>query len=66
MEYRCRRWQRRPDLGWHQDPVIAMPVYRVVRRLLFVLGVLLRRDAANSAELLVLRHENAVLCHQIA
>ncbi|WP_189220823.1 MULTISPECIES: integrase core domain-containing protein [Streptomyces] len=46
--------------------MIVSLLYRVVRRLLSVLSVLLRRDTANDAELLVLRHENAVLRRQIA
>jgi hypothetical protein len=38
----------------------------IVRRLLGVPAVLLRRDLSKDAELLVLRHENAVLHRQIA
>src|SRR3979490_981405 len=41
-------------------------LYKVARKLLSVPGVLLRRDTAKDAELLVLRHENAVLRRQIA
>ena len=41
-------------------------LYKVARRLLSVPGVLLRRDTAKDAELLVLRHENAVLRRQLA
>ncbi|MFD0229661.1 integrase, partial [Streptomyces hirsutus] len=40
-------------------------LYKVARRLLSVPSVLLRRDTAKDAELLVLRHENAVLRRQI-
>ncbi|MFE9694255.1 integrase core domain-containing protein [Micromonospora sp. NPDC005806] len=45
--------------------IISM-LYTVARRLLSFPGVLLRRDTAKDAELLVLRHENAVLRRQIA
>jgi hypothetical protein len=41
--------------------VIVSLLYRVARKLLSVPGALLRRDTAKDAELLVLRHENAVL-----
>ena len=36
-------------------------VYRLVRSLLGLTTVLVRRDLSKDAELLVLRHENAVL-----
>jgi len=41
-------------------------VYRLVRSLLGLTAVLVRRDLSKDAELLVLRHENAVLRRQIA
>jgi hypothetical protein len=46
--------------------VIVSLVYQVARKLLAVPAVLLRRDMAKDAELLVLRHENAVLRRQLA
>ncbi|MFJ2865919.1 integrase core domain-containing protein [Kitasatospora sp. NPDC087314] len=46
--------------------MIVSLVYKVARKLLSVPGVLLRRDTAKDAELLVLRHENAVLRRQIS
>ncbi|MGF7239192.1 MAG: integrase core domain-containing protein, partial [Frankia sp.] len=45
--------------------MIVSVVYVVVCRLVGCLAVLARRDAAKDAELLVLRHENAVLRRQI-
>jgi putative transposase len=41
--------------------MIVSLLYRVCRRLLSAPAVLLRRDSTKDAELLVLRHENAVL-----
>jgi hypothetical protein len=46
--------------------VIVSLLYKVTRRLLSVPAVLLRRDSTKDAELLVLRHENAVLRRQVA
>jgi transposase InsO family protein len=40
-------------------------VYQVARKLLAFPAVLMRRDTAKEAELLVLRHENAVLRRQL-
>ncbi|MFI0730214.1 integrase core domain-containing protein [Streptomyces sp. NPDC021225] len=45
--------------------MIVSLVYQVTRKLLAVPAVLLRRDTAKNAELLVLRHENAVLRRQL-
>lgn len=45
--------------------MIVSLVYVLLCRLLGCLGVLLRREASKDAELLVLRHENAVLRRQI-
>jgi hypothetical protein len=45
--------------------VIISPVYQLARKLLAVPAVLLRRDVSKEAELLVLRHENAVLSRQL-
>jgi hypothetical protein len=53
----------RVSLGpWSGDRSL---LYRLTRRLLSVPAVLLRRDIAKDAELLVLRHENTVLRRQI-
>ncbi|GAA1258108.1 hypothetical protein GCM10009646_52680 [Streptomyces aureus] len=41
--------------------VILSTVYTVTRRLLSLPALLLRRDVSKDSELLVLRHENAVL-----
>ncbi|GAA1258051.1 hypothetical protein [Streptomyces aureus] len=46
--------------------MIVSLLYKVARKLLSVPGVLLSRDSTKAAELLVLRHENAVLRRQIA
>ncbi|MET8012005.1 integrase, partial [Streptomyces sp. NPDC005271] len=45
--------------------MIVSLLYKVTRKLLTVPTVLLRRETAKDAELLVLRHENAVLCRQL-
>jgi hypothetical protein len=45
--------------------VIVSLLYQLTRRLLSASAVLLRHDTAKDAELLVLRHENAVLRRQI-
>jgi hypothetical protein len=45
--------------------MIVSLVYQVTRKLLSVPVVLLRRQVAKDAELLVLRHENAVLRRQL-
>jgi len=45
-------------------PVILKIVYLLVCRGLGLLVLILRRDMAKDAELLVLRHENAVLRRQ--
>jgi hypothetical protein len=44
--------------------VIVSLLYKVARRLLSLPGVLVRHGLAKDAELLVLRHENVVLCRQ--
>jgi transposase len=46
--------------------VIVSLLYKVTRQLLSVPSTVLRSEAAKDAELLVLRHENAVLRRQLA
>jgi hypothetical protein len=44
--------------------VLLFLVYRLVRCLFGLLAVLVRSDRSKDIELLVLRHENQVLCRQ--
>ncbi|MFH9355346.1 integrase core domain-containing protein [Kitasatospora sp. NPDC017646] len=46
--------------------MIVSMLYKVARKLLSIPEVLLRRDTAKDAELLVLRHENTVLRRHLA
>ena len=46
-------------------PLLSI-LYQLVRGLLGLTGVLIWRDLSKDAELLVLRHENAVLCRQVS
>jgi hypothetical protein len=46
--------------------VISSSIYLIARSLLACLKVLARREVSKDAELLVLRHENAVLRRQIS
>src|ERR1700730_72044 len=50
---------------WDAVAVIVSLLYRATRTLLSKPGVLLHRDTAKDAGLLVLRHENAVLRRQL-
>ena len=72
---------KRPDLVWvtsghrrrawwfstqeHRNDTHRI-LYRLLRSLLGLIAVLVRRDLGKDAELLVLRHENAVLRRQIS
>jgi putative transposase len=51
--------------GWDAVPMIVSLLYRAARTMLSIPAVLLRRDTAKEAELLVLRHENSVLRRQL-
>jgi putative transposase len=50
---------------WDADVMIVSLLYRAARTLLSIPAVLLRRDTAKDAELLVLRHENTVPRRQL-
>ncbi len=55
---------RRAESCDHGEMIVSL-LYQVTRRLLAVPTVLLRRDTSKEAELLLLRHENAVLRRQL-
>lgn len=46
--------------------MIVSLLYKLTRKLLTIPSAVLRSEAAKDAELLVLRHENAVLRRQLA
>ena len=52
--------------GWDHRGVIISALYLLVHCLLGCLMVLTRRQVSKDAELLVLRHENAVLRRQVS
>ncbi|MEO6085638.1 MAG: hypothetical protein ABIQ18_21210 [Umezawaea sp.] len=57
--------ERGVPLCWEHGLVIVSLLYKVTRKLLSVPPVMLRSEAAKDAELLVLRHENAILRRQL-
>jgi putative transposase len=56
---RSSRW------GWESRGVLLTLVYMIIRLVLAVVTVLARREVSKDVELLVLRHENAVLRHHV-
>jgi putative transposase len=50
----------------HPLMLLLSILYQLVRCLLGLNAVLVRRDLSKEAELLVLRHENAVLRRQVS
>ena len=51
----------RLETAWLAGRMVLTIVYLLVRRVLGLAVLVFRRDLAKDAELLVLRHENAVL-----
>jgi len=51
--------------AWQHRGVVFSLIYVIVRHLLGLFMLLVRSDASKEAELLVLRHENAVLRRQV-
>ena len=58
---RLCHWPALSPAGWLACRVLLKIVYVLVRRLLSLAVLVVRGDRAKDAELLVLRHENAVL-----
>jgi putative transposase len=50
----------------HRRMTLSSILYQLMRCLLGLIAVLVRRDLGKDAELLVLRHENAVLRRQVS
>ena len=61
-----RRWcsQAVSPCGEHGLVIVSL-LYKVTRKLLSVPSVVLRSETAKDAELLILRHENAILRRQL-
>ncbi len=57
--------ERGVPLCWEHGLMIVSLLCKVTRKLLAVPSVLLRSEAVKDAELLVLRHENAILRRQL-
>jgi len=62
---RRRWWSQAVSLCWEHGLVIVSLLFKVTRKLLSVPSVVLRSETAKDAELLVLRHENAILRRQL-
>src|SRR3954451_5012736 len=59
VSLRSGRW------GWESRGVLLTLVYMVTRLVLAAVTILVRREVSKDVELLVLRHENAVLRRQV-
>jgi hypothetical protein len=51
--------------GWESRRVLLTLVYTITRLVLAVMTIFVRREVSKDVELLVLRHENAVLRRQV-
>jgi putative transposase len=51
--------------GWESRGVLLTVTYMITRLMLAVVTILVRREVSKDVELLVLRHENAVLRRQV-